>query len=515
MPTLRPIAATLLVIGLSTLVSPPVTGARKVLSAIPLSAAELRHKLQTEEGARASRAMRPSPPRAPKNGIMQIPVNVRNKGALLKGNGEAPNGMARQAGPSQGVLYPPCFDPGPRGKVASLVKAFPEVTWHVCVMDVGAKGLWVGPVDIRRTPSGPWVRVLYQAGLADIFVPYHDNSGRYYDMRFSRWLDQVSAADAGPNGSLITLTHETIPTVVAEVRDRGVTWLCKQNFSIVRRGQDFVVWGVSDAGNYDNIVQMSFGDDGSMHFRLGNTGYNSPGKPSVPHMHNGLWRIDMDLNGVNNSAYWITHSEPGSLTASDSQTPFNTEGARQWNYNQFASLLIEETGTNMFEHHPGYEFTPAGTEVSRHYGPNEQWTLSDVYVTVYHPNEFGWLNTWASNNAFTWDAFSDPSTANNDCGNWAFPDYFNYAVCHWQSPDLYLLTYLSSPESVMNNDVVVWIKSAAHHDPTDEDRSSYDINPPNAASVTGVTIAHWAGFDVTPHNFFDDNPLGGPAKCGP
>jgi hypothetical protein len=313
--------------------------------------------------------------------------------------------------------------------------------------------------------------------------------------------------------------------VVAEVRDRGVAWLCKQDSDSVRRGQDFVVWGVSDAGNYDNIVQMSFGDDGSMHFRLGNTGYNAgyPATPAEAHTHDGLWRVDMDLNGgLHNSAYWVTHAEPsGSPIATDTKAAFGVEGARQWSYDQFASLLIEDAGTNAFGNNLGYEFTPAGLGMSRHYGPHEGWTLNDVYVTVYDDNEFGWLNTWASDHDFTWENFSDTDYLNNHCtvydehGNpIIFQDYLNYAICHWQPPDQYLLTYLND-QSVMDNDIVIWIRGTAHHDPSDEDRSAADLNPFNPTGITGVTIAHWAGFDVTPHNLFDDNPLGGPVKCGP
>src|ERR1700741_1018257 len=484
-----------------------VATAKRERPAKPLSALELQHKRMTEEGARSSRAIvSPGPTSTPNNGIVQVPIDtnvtyLESKGGIPQSSSTVPASRDGGSHPSPPPA-PPCFY-APGMKTASLVKAFPEVTWHVCVTDMGhdqgpGKGLWVGPVDIKRTASGPWIRVLYQAGLADIFVPYHDNTLRFYDMQYTTWLDQVNVWDAGPNGSLIFLTNEhdshgmPMPTVVAEVRDRGVAWLCKEHGnSVIRRGQEFVVWGVSDAGNYDNMIQISLRDDGSMGFRTGNTGFNAdntddpsipiPTKPSEPHAHNALWRVDMDLNGyAGDSAYWMTHSEPiGSLIATDSEVPFagGGEGAQRWDYSQYASLMIEDTALNAFGHHLGYEFMPAGMGMTRHYGWEEIWTRNDVYVTVYHGNELGWLN--------------------------------NYVT-----PDHHLLTFING-ESVSKRDLVVWIRSAAHHHPSDEDRSSDDLATLDPEGFTGVTLIHWSGFDIQPHNFFDDNPLGGPVKCGP
>jgi primary-amine oxidase len=443
------------------------------------------HRRQTEEAFQASRAMRFDPPPPANNGIVQIAVDLSTEVSASKNTENLP------APPAP----PPC--PYTKGmKTASLVKAFPEVTWHVCVTDVLHKGLWVGPVHIRRTASHPWMRVLYQAGLADIFVPYHaDTTLRFYDMRWTTWLDQVSAQDAGPNGSLITLTNETVPTVVAEVRDRGVAWLCKDTLgSVVRRGEEFVVWGVSDAGNYDNIIQIGFRDDGGMTFRMGNTGFNSQSHQAEEHSHNALWRIDMDLFDTDNSAYWLTHREPYPntapyLTARDFKVPFSgpigptgVEGARRWDYSQYASLLIETAvvENGHWGHRLGYEFTPAQLGMSRHYDPTERWTQNDVYVTVYHANQLDWLELGMD------------------------PDY-------WVSPDQHLLTHLNG-EPVLNTDLVVWIKTSAHHHPSDEDRSLNDLGP-LVPPTTGVTLVHWAGFNVEPHNLFAYNPLGGPSKC--
>jgi primary-amine oxidase len=430
----------------------------------PNQALDRERQRRVQEGERASRARPPSPPPAspPNNGIEQIPID-------MTGNDGHPSGQ------------PTC--PYKSGlKTASLLKIFPEVSWLVCVTDVGMKALWVGPVYMKRTPAMPWMTVLNHAGLAEIFVPYHQTNSRFFDLQFTTRLAQVFAAYAGNNGSLITLTNETMPTVVAEVRERGIAFLCSQDSTISRRGQELVVWGVSDAGNYDNIIQYTFRDDGGMTFRTGNTGFNNSGgggnpPPSEPHTHTALWRIDMGLNGGGNRAYWLTHREPSPanapLKAQDFKAIIPTESKRIWDAALFSSLLIEYALPNVHKHQMGYEFTPVHTGLARHFGWKEAWTEADVYVTAYKAIEFAWM------------------------------------ASHMY-PDLYVLAYLNG-ESTIDKRLVVWIKSQAHHDPTDEDKSVKDIGN---TGTTGVTLAHWSGINVEPHNLFDTNPLGGPPRCG-
>lgn len=466
-----PTAKTLLLASLTILLPAALAVAADVERPKPNNDLERRHERLVREGEQASRAAPPSTSRGvpPNNGIEQIPIDTARNHPLIKQSEQARSDTRRSPAPPQ------CpFTSGM--KTASLLKVFPEVTWHVCVTDMGLKGLWVGPVHLMRTPSSPWMSVLYQAGLAEIFVPYHTTDFRPYDLRYTSALDQVTTQDAGNNGSLIKLTGESVPTVVAEVRDRGVAWLCKQTTMATRRAEEFLVWGISDGGNYDNIVQYGFRDDGGMTFRLGNTGYNYPLSPNEAHMHVGLWRVDMDLNSyAGNSAFWLPHREPFETPsqAKDYKVRFTVEGARQWDASEFNSLLIEDIATSAFGYRLGYEFTPVQSGTSRHFGYKESWTQNDFYVTVYHPNELGWSTTW---------------------------DY----------PDNYLLTYISG-ESTNNNDLIVWVKASAHHDPINEDRSVNDLS---VRGTTGVTLVHWSGFNVEPHNLFDTNPMGGPVKCG-
>ncbi len=474
----------LLLAGLSACSAHELRTARDARPSEAIQARLLEHRRRTEEGERLSRALRPSvPPPAPAangttifpvNNIIQFPINTGVTIPFFKQTAPLPPSV------------PPCpYTPGanPRARTASLVKVFPEVTWHVCVTDMGLKSLWVGPVHRAPNIFGPWTTVLHQAGLADILVPYHQTSFRPYDLVWTANLDQVTAQDAGLTGSLIYLTNETIPTVVAEVRDRGVAWMCKETTMASRRAQEFVVWGVADGGNYDNIIEYTFRDDGGIAFRLGNTGYNSPDQPQEPHTHTALWRVDIDLNGaIGDVPWWLTHQEPYSTAqpsrAFDPQFLITNEGRRGWN-GQMASLLVTDSANNAFGQKQGYEFSPTQTATLRHFGAGETWTHNDVYVTRHHP----WELTWTA---------VPPGVGG-------------------PPPDTYLIPSLNN-EPTVGQDIVIWVKTAAHHHPTDEDRSAGDLGTTN---TTGVTLAHWSGFKMDPYNVFNANPMGGPARCGP
>ncbi|HET9766649.1 MAG TPA: hypothetical protein VFS60_07370, partial [Thermoanaerobaculia bacterium] len=107
---------------------------------------------------------------------------------------------------------------------------------------------------------------------------------------------------------------------------------------------------------------------------------------------------------------------------------------------------------------------------ARHYGVNEQWTQRDFWVTRWHGGE-------------------DPG--------WATP---------WKNPNQYLSPQVNG-ESIVDEDLVLWYFVSGHHHPTDEDR--------DGLGDWAVTSTHWFGLELRPHNFFERNPLGGPARCGP
>lgn len=379
---------------------------------------------------------------------------------------------------------------------ACLLQTFPDLQWRICVHATRfgtpaapySKGLGLGPVHLRTTgdPEAPWRKILDRASLAELFTPYHETATfRIYDTRFltwDNWRREVTPEDAGPHGTLVTLAEDERPSLVTEIRDRGPAWLCKGPLGrTVRRGRELVVWGVLDAGNYDFLTEYSFLDDGTIRMRIGATGYNHPDRPGEAHLHDALWRIDLDLDGPEgDTPFLVRHVEPdpesgGSLLSRDEHVLFNggVEGSAVWDPVEYTGLLVEDEGTNALGHHRGYELHPTRSGTSRHFGPLEEWTRADFWVTRHDPAD---PDAWAES---------------------------------WRSPDRYLLPDAAEEESVEGEDIVLWYLVSAHHAPIDEDRAD---DPP--ANPYAVTLTHWFGLELAPHDFFDHNPLGGPGRCG-
>lgn len=468
--------------------------------------AEQQRRIEAHQ--RAARA-KPAPSRRASlpPGTVQIPIDMRRPNPLAKpktaavaapspSRDRAAATAARARLAAVAPQPPPCPNqlpyPGPLPpmKTASILQIFPEIRWHICVTDMGPKGLWVGPVELLRDPSDGWRPILYQAGLAELFVPYHNNpAARYYDMGgpSTRALSPILPQDTTPNGAPLWLSNESQPTVAVEIRDRGIAWLCKGDTQTRRRARELVIWGVSDAGNYDNIIEFTFRDDGAISFRTGNTGYNSPTNLASmvePHSHDSLWYVDMDLNGYpNDSASMLEHYEPYTTgtgdprLALDQPDPIAVEGSRWFKpYVQIHTLLVEDIATQFLGfQHWGYEFVPTQNVPLRHFGWQEHWTDDDIYVTRYR--------------------YADTL--------WASP------IANHQVPDLYLFPALNF-ESTVNEDLVLWIKTAAHHGPTTEDLAAATL----FGGRGGVTLTHWSGFRIEPHNLFPMNPLGEPEACG-
>jgi primary-amine oxidase len=373
-----------------------------------------------------------------------------------------------------------------------------ETSWRTCISNQGRRGLVLGPTDLRRTPTGVWMRILREASVAEIFVPYHSLPLRLYDHETTsaQSIREVTPDDAGANGTVLTLSGESEPQVVAETNDRGIAWLCKEGRNISRRGQELVLWGVQDAANYDFIIEYRLRDDGSIGFRLGATGYNNPFIPprstTDAHMHDVLWRIDVDLNGSGgDTAVQLTHMEPADGSpSSDVEEPYRggKEGVTQWDPEAFSTIGVVDASTNGYGNNIGYVLQIASSGLARHFGRSsnatrtEMFTRADFAVTRYKQSERDAL--------------------------------FDTAQVRYLQPDQYLLgqgmpgTGVSDEESVVDTDVVLWHRSSAHHDPHDEDHAPGDA----ANLMTGITNVHWQGLSLEPRNLFDFNPLGGPSR---
>ena len=336
-----------------------------------------------------------------------------------------------------------------------VVQNFPstgpaQTSWLVHWAEATHVGLYITGAWFKRTPAEPWVRILWDARLSDIFVPYHTGSPRYYDLsHFSFPLVQVNAKDAGCCGKLLG----NPPHVVREVRNRGPMW---KDDTAVYRGEELVLWATLDAANYNYIMEYIFRDDGTIGFRLGATARNLPGRELEAHMHNGLWRVDIDLAGApNDSAMLMTHKEAG-LTATDSMPPFNggKEGRATWVATEFTEIgVIDTVVKNARGHNIQYDLMPMRSGSARH---QEAFMQYDMWVTPYNPSQL------------------------------TYPS---------------LPSYIAANRSVTNTDVVLWYASSMHHLPRDEDGEFV------GGVFKGSALVMWSGFDLRPRNFFKTTPF--------
>lgn len=322
-----------------------------------------------------------------------------------------------------------------------------ETRWRLCWRMVTGNGLIVSRAFFRKAPSAPWVEVLWEGRVSEIFVPYHSGSPRYYDVGFDfPWVKLTTKHCPSPTGTLLNGGD-----VCREVKDRGLAWNDDQD---VRRGEELVLWGVIDAANYNYVIEWTFRDDGVVLGRVGATAVNLPSKPLEAHMHGVFWRLDTDINGFSgDSVHRVAHTESG-LTATDPSQMILQESGLQWNPLNFHTLHIHDaTLKNGQGHASGFHLMPIRTGTPRH---QEAFTKNDFWVTRYNGSEL-----------------------------------------HASE----LPTYVSTPASVSNTDVVVWYYGAVHHLVRDEDGHFVGNTWQGEAHVM------WTGFMLKPHNLFDKTPL--------
>lgn len=327
-----------------------------------------------------------------------------------------------------------------------------ETHWILCWEAAQQKGLMIHWAFFRKSPSSRWIRIFWDARVSDIFVPYHPGSPRYYDMSgFSFSMTPIGAQDcpAGVGGTVLGAN------VCKEVHDRGLAWKDAAN---VRRGQELVLWGALWAANYNYVMEWTFRDDGVVLGRVGATARNLPGAEWTPHMHNPIWRLDIDLDGFwGDSVALGTHTEfvPGPLQATDTEPVIATEQGLNWDPHFFHQLNVSDaTLKNSRNHQSELQLIPLPTGgLSRH---NEAFTQKDFWVTPYDPSQM-------------------------------------------MARDL--PNYVAQNRNVANADIVVWYKGSIHHHPRDEDGEIV------GGGLRGEALVMWTGWMLKPHNLFDRTPL--------
>lgn len=374
----------------------------------------------------------------------------------------------------------PTRRPEPTKPINEIEQTFPsndvpKTAWKVRWSTQNGFGLIIQDAWFKKQPSEPWLQVLGDARIGEIFVPYHSGSPRFWDVSYNFGLCPVTQKEAGAFGKVLG----TPPTVVQEIRDRGLVWY---DYKGARRGQELVLFATLNAANYRYTIHYAFRDDGSIGFRLGSGGRNYGSRELEAHMHNGLWRIDVNLDGPDNNTVWLVeHIEPDGQHRPKARTERNLfnegkEGFADWHAEKFTSLRVVNDRRKNARGEPfAYDLVPSRMGNARHFGSNnERCTEHDFWVTKNRTGEI----------------------------------YYTKVTEYVFDPQQLAQKNLE-PENIVNTDVVLWHSAPGHHDPRSEDGEMQKSTQKSKTSTNfvGSTPYMWSGFDLVPRNIWDRTPL--------
>lgn len=346
-----------------------------------------------------------------------------------------------------------------------IIQEFPtndvvRSAWKVHWAQQTGYGLYIQDAWFKKGPKEPWLQVLGDVRLSEMFVPYNSGSPRFWDISYNFNLATMTPAEAGPFGQILG----SPPVVVKEIRDRGLMWM-DGGGKPSRRGQKLTLWAALNAANYRYVTEFNFHDDGTVACRVGSTGRNYGSREFEGHMHNGLWRVDVNLGGPeNNTVLVMDHIEPLDQEKTKAKTlhrPFNDnkEGYEDFDGRKFTMLsVINDRKKNVRNQSYAYDVVNQRMGDARHFaGDKEECTLHDFWVTRNRPGEIFYVN---------------------------------------------VPKYAAKREPINNSDVVLWISTAGHHDPRSEDGEMTKGN-----NFVGATPIMWCGFDLRPRNIWDRSPI--------
>lgn len=337
-----------------------------------------------------------------------------------------------------------------------------ETAWRLCWRWENGPGLIISHAFFRPHKDAAWIRVLWEARLAQLFVPYHSGSPRYYDvsLNFQPLAVSDAACPSSAGGKVFGAQRE----LCRQVKDRGNAWIAHDASwppkMLSRRGEELVLWSVLKAGNYDYIIEWTFRDDAMIIGRVGATAYNLPSSPYETHAHDPLWRLDVDLGGACcDTVMKVEHAELGKKGIDTMQT-IARERDLVWDAEAYTSLhLVDAHLNNGVRGDPtsGYHLMPLRYGTPRHYGPNEEFAQRDFWITRYRPDEVrGEL----------------------------------------------VSSYVANGENVENADVVLWYAGSLHHMFRREDGRMLDDR-----TWDGTALLMWTEFQFKPMFLFPKTPL--------
>jgi len=320
--------------------------------------------------------------------------------------------------------------------------------------------------------------VLLDASIAQIHVPYDDNGARFHDVS-----DFGLGDDGSGNDNLLGLSSAECPSGAFGFLN-GKAVVCHRivdNGSAYRKGTSYKksqllkVVSISRVGQYIYGIEWNFHDDGRIKPLIIATGalerYSSDGDQSrgwlvdsgnrvgLAHMHNFYWRLDFDIDETkkNDIVQEINYTKQNGRRFKTLQN-FSIEAARSVNPRTMRSWIIRDgNAINRKGHNISYEIR-LDESGQREVGPEfEPFTENDFYVTRSRDCEL-----FASHNAGV-----------NTCETDNLSEFVNN-------------------ESIVNEDIVVWVGVSFYHMPRSEDVPKMD--------------AHVSGFELIPRDWHATNP---------
>lgn len=280
--------------------------------------------------------------------------------------------------------------------------------WDMCWEERNREGVVLRNIHYT-TPAGKQRLILAQANLAQVHVPYDDNTDRFHDLTdYGMGGNNLAnlVAQECPGGTLINNNGRNI--LCRTIAAQGYAY---KFYSTHKQAAALVLFSVSYLGNYNYIVQWTFGDDGSIQPSVGATGklqkcttdprFGWPISAScvrgTSHAHNYYWRLDFDLAGAaNNMVEMIEFGGNGTAQRPIATQNYTTETATQVDPALFRTWRIKNNQVTNADLHPiSYELLSNSDHTFR--GPTfEPWTTNDIYVTQYRQCE-----QWVSHNPTT------------------------------------------------------------------------------------------------------------------
>jgi primary-amine oxidase len=353
--------------------------------------------------------------------------------------------------------------------------------------------------------------VLHRAGLGEMVVPYGESSpGHRWKNAFDsgelglgrfpfvnslelgcdclgeiRYLDAIIAND---QGDPITISN----AICIHEEDYGILWKHFDSHTFtteVRRSRRLVVSSIHTVGNYEYGFYWYFYLDGTLQMEVKLTGILQtmgvpPGETPVystliapqlgapVHQHLFCFRLDFDIDGVENSVYEteLSGAPPGEdnpygnalvptarllARESEAQRVADPARGRQWR-------VVNPNRLNSVGQPTGYRLAPGSTPV----------LLALEEAAVAKRAAFATRNLWVT--PFAADEARAAGYPNLSPGGDGLP------------------SFTAGDRPIENTDVVVWYTFGVNHVPRPED---WPVMP-----------VEYAGFTLQPVGFFDQNP---------